>query len=186
MLGDEALRLAGELGEDEGFTSHGLSRRRKGMSREREYEQTRPRLCHTGRLAERPPKLRGGTSEVPDTVRDHEIDTAISRGNALHRGQDQLKAVVESICLRTTGGGAQHGPGEIGADDRPAETRERDGVPPRAAAEVEGARAPGAPQFLLREGHQYGVRRRLRESRHGAGSAPRRSGKGSMLDVSLL
>ena len=56
------------------------------------------------------------------------------------------------------------------------ELRDRHRVAPRAAAEVERARALGATSSSsLRERHQDRVRRRLRESGHGTGSAPLRA-----------
>ena len=143
-----------------GSPATGASRRQR-VPREGEHEQSRAWLGHPRRLVERPSELRGGTREIPDAVRDHQVEAAVPRRDASPsaRGPREVGRRVVPHA-RDVGGGAEHGPRQVGADHVPAEARERERVAPGAAADVEHARATGALQLLLGERHQHGVRRR--------------------------
>ena len=68
-----------------------------------------------------------------------------------------MKSVVESMLMRATRGGAEHGPRQVRAHDVPPEAREWERIAPGAAADIEHALSTGALQLLLGERHQHGI-----------------------------
>jgi hypothetical protein len=91
--------------------------------------------------------LLGATREIPDAVGDYQGETPVARWQVLHWRKNPAKSTFEVFVSRPSVCGRAHGPREIGADDLPTEPCDREGIPPGAAPDVEGACSIGAFQL---------------------------------------
>ena len=83
-----------------GSPATGRDLRRKGVPREREHKESRAWLGHPSRFIERPPELRGGAREIPDAVRDDQVEAAVFRRVCGSIGaRTTMKSVVESMLI---------------------------------------------------------------------------------------
>ena len=137
---------------------------------EGEHEQRRFGCRHPGGLCDRPSKLEAGARQVPDAVRDDEVHGSAANRQSIHRGEDETQIDTGSPFRRRT----EHRPRQVRADDRHPRLRERYGIAPGTAADVEHAQ-PLAMTLPVGVCHQHRVGRRLRKAGHGAGRAPCRS-----------
>jgi hypothetical protein len=74
IVGEEALRLAGELGEHKWLASDWFGAIDQRTPRKREHEQVGISRGHPCGLRERPPELGRRSREVPDAMSDDEIE----------------------------------------------------------------------------------------------------------------
>ena len=182
-LSEEALRVAGELGEHERLARHRLCLRRKSIREKVNTNSAAPGLATraASSIARRNCAAERARFQMPWAIT--KIDAAVAQRDALHGREQSMKPAVEMILAGAVGGGNQHRPREVGTDDVPAKTREREGVASGAASDIE--RAPGvqALQLLRRKRHQHRVRRRLRKSRDGAGCIHGEPASGSTFET---
>ena len=101
LLGQKALWLTGELREHEGLAGQRFGLFGKRAAREREQKQCTSGSRHARGLSNRLPELTARTREVPDPVRDDEVEDRRREGQLVHRRPQQAHTIRE-LSIRTT------------------------------------------------------------------------------------
>jgi hypothetical protein len=174
-LGQETLRLPENCVKTNGSPATGSISEGNVFREKVNTNRSAPGLAT--RLTERSPELRRRVREVPDAVRDEQLEAAVPGRDLVHWREDQGQAPASPILLSVRRGGAKHGPRQVETEDVPPEPCQGDRIAAGATAKVERPAIPTALPLLFGEPQQHGVRRRLGEPGDGLQGPPRGAGE---------
>ena len=83
------------------------------------------------------PELAAGTREVPNPVRDDELERGGRKWQLVHRCTQQTDTIRETSVRHARGSCGEHRQREVGTDRLPARVGQRQQVPAGAAPDVE-------------------------------------------------
>ncbi len=113
----------------------------KGISREREHEESGAGLGYPSPLLKRTPELPGGTREIPDAMRHDEVERRRCKRQTVHRRQHDARPIQQLPGGETGAGSHNHWQRQIHTVDVPSRSGERHGVAAGAASDVEQTRS---------------------------------------------
>ena len=128
----EALRFALKLREDQGLSRHGLTMGGQCVAREREHKQVGTGSGHACRFGKSMTELGVRAGEVPNSVRNHQVETPGFKRQQRHRGHEKFDVLVRSLPRRTMPRGFDHWYREVGSHDVVAQPCERKRIACRA------------------------------------------------------